>query len=45
MLAAASDAIVIGFQARPSLQARKLAETENIDMKFDILLFIKQLRI
>ena len=25
MLAAASDAIIIGFQVRPSLQARKLA--------------------
>ena len=32
MLAAASDAIIIGFQVRPSLQARKLAETENIDI-------------
>jgi translation initiation factor IF-2 len=28
MLAAASDAIIIGFQVRPSLQARKLAENE-----------------
>ena len=33
MLASASDAIVIGFQVRPSLQARKLAETEQIDVR------------
>ena len=32
MLAAASDAIIIGFQVRPSLKARKLAETEQIDI-------------
>jgi len=33
MLAAASDAIIIGFQVRPSLQSRKLAETEQIDIR------------
>ena len=33
MLAAASDAIIIGFQVRPSLQARKRAETEQIDIR------------
>ena len=33
MLAAASDAIIIGFQVRPSLQARKLAEAEQIDIR------------
>ena len=33
MLASASDAIVIGFQVRPSLQARKLAENEQIDVR------------
>jgi len=33
MLAAASDAIIIGFQVRPSLQARKLSETEQIDIR------------
>jgi translation initiation factor IF-2 len=32
-LAAASEAIVIGFQVRPSLAARKLAETEQIDVR------------
>ena len=33
MLAAASDAIIIGFQVRPSLKARKLAESEKIDIR------------
>ena len=33
MLASASDAIVIGFQVRPSIQARKLAENEQIDVR------------
>jgi translation initiation factor IF-2 len=33
MLAAASDAIIIGFQVRPSLKARKLAESEQIDIR------------
>ena len=33
MLASASDAIVVGFQVRPSLQARKLAESEQIDIR------------
>ncbi len=33
LLASASDAIVIGFNVRPSLQARKLAEQENIEVK------------
>ena len=33
MLASASDAIVLGFQVRPSLQARKLAESEQIDVR------------
>lgn len=32
-LASASDAIIIGFQVRPSLSARKLAETEQIDIR------------
>ena len=32
-LAAASDAIIIGFQIRPSLGARKLAEQEEIDIR------------
>tara|TARA_B100001142_G_scaffold229798_1_gene227955 strand:- start:18477 stop:20975 length:2499 start_codon:yes stop_codon:yes gene_type:complete len=33
MLAAASDAIIIGFQVRPSLKARKLSENEQIDIR------------
>ena len=32
-LASASDAIVIGFQVRPSLSARKLAEREGVEIK------------
>ncbi|MCK9310929.1 MAG: translation initiation factor IF-2 [Bacteroidales bacterium] len=31
-LASASDAIIIGFQVRPSLAARRLAEKEGVDM-------------
>ena len=33
LLASASDAIIIGFQVRPTAQARKLAETEEIDIR------------
>ncbi|MFA5668948.1 MAG: translation initiation factor IF-2 [Balneolaceae bacterium] len=33
LLASASDAIIIGFQVRPTIQARKLAETEEIDIR------------
>jgi len=33
LLAAASNAIVIGFQVRPSLSARRLAEKEQIDVR------------
>lgn len=33
MLASASDAIVIGFQVRPSPQARRLAEQEAIEIR------------
>ncbi len=33
LLASASDAIIIGFQVRPSLGARKLAETEGVQIK------------
>ena len=39
MLAAASNAIVIGFQVRPSLQARKLAETESIDIRLYSIIY------
>ena len=33
LLASASNAIIIGFQVRPSLNARKLAENEQIDIR------------
>lgn len=33
LLATASDAIIIGFQVRPSLQAARLAEQENIEIR------------
>ncbi|MEO5998566.1 MAG: translation initiation factor IF-2 [Chitinophagaceae bacterium] len=33
LLATASDAIIVGFQVRPSLQASKIAEKENIEIK------------
>ncbi|NCE71684.1 translation initiation factor IF-2 [Odoribacter sp. Z80] len=33
LLAAASNAIIVGFQVRPSMSARKLAEKEQIDIR------------
>ena len=33
LLASASDAIIVGFQVRPSMSARKLAEQEEIDIR------------
>ncbi len=33
LLASASDAIIIGFQVRPSPQARKLSEREGVEVK------------
>jgi translation initiation factor IF-2 len=33
LLASASNAIIVGFQVRPSASARKLAETEQIDIR------------
>ena len=33
LLATASDAIIVGFQVRPSAQARKLAESEEIEIR------------
>lgn len=33
LLASASNAIIVGFQVRPSLAARKLAENEEIDIR------------
>ena len=47
MLAAASDAIIVGFQVRPSLQARKLAEEEQIDIRLYSIIYkaIEELRL
>jgi translation initiation factor IF-2 len=39
LLAAASNAIVVGFQVRPSLQARKLAEREEIDIRLYSIIY------
>lgn len=33
LLASASDAIVLGFQVRPSIQARKIAENEGVEIR------------
>jgi translation initiation factor IF-2 len=33
LLASASDAIIIGFHVRPNLNARKLAETQKVDVR------------
>ncbi len=39
LLAAASNAIVIGFQVRPSVSARKLAEKEQIDVRLYSIIY------
>jgi translation initiation factor IF-2 len=39
LLASASNAIIVGFQVRPSASARKLAETEEIDMRFYSIIY------
>ena len=39
LLAAASNAIIIGFQVRPSLNARKLAEKEEIDVRLYSIIY------
>ncbi len=39
MLASASNAIIIGFQVRPSPGARKLAETEQIDIRLYSIIY------
>ena len=38
-LASASDAIIVGFQVRPTLSARKLAETEQIDIRMYSIIY------
>jgi translation initiation factor IF-2 len=39
LLAAASNAIIVGFQVRPSLSARKLAEKEQIDIRLYSIIY------
>ena len=39
LLAAASNAIIVGFQVRPSLAARKLAEKEEIDIRLYSIIY------
>ena len=46
MLATASDAIIVGFQVRPTLQARKLAEKEEVDIQLYSIIYdaIKEIK-
>ncbi|MFO7941009.1 MAG: translation initiation factor IF-2 [Bacteroidales bacterium] len=46
LLAAASNAIIIGFQVRPSIGARRLAEKEEIDIRLYSIIYdaINELR-
>jgi translation initiation factor IF-2 len=39
LLASASDAIIVGFQVRPSASARKLAEKENIEIRLYSIIY------
>lgn len=39
LLASASDAIIIGFQVRPSASARRLAEKEQIDIRLYSIIY------
>jgi translation initiation factor IF-2 len=39
LLASASDAIIIGFQVRPSVSARKLAEKEGVEIKLYSIIY------
>ncbi len=39
LLAESSDAVIIGFQVRPSVQARKMAETEQIDIRLYSIIY------
>lgn len=39
LLATASEAIVVGFQVRPSAQARKLAEKEDIEIRMYSIIY------
>ncbi len=39
LLSAASDAIIVGFNVRPSLQASRLAETEGVEIKMYSIIY------
>ena len=40
LLAAASNAIIVGFHVRPHSNARKLAETEKVDIRlYNVIYF------
>ncbi len=39
LLATASDAIILGFNVRPSMQANKLAETEGVEIKLYSIIY------
>ncbi len=39
LLATASDAIIVGFQVRPSANARKLAEKEQVDIRLYSIIY------
>jgi translation initiation factor IF-2 len=39
LLASASNAIIVGFQVRPSINARKLAEQEQIDIRLYSIIY------
>ena len=39
ILAAASNAVIVGFQVRPSMNARKLAEKEQIDIRLYSIIY------
>lgn len=39
LLATASDAIIVGFQVRPSIQAKRLAENEDIEIKLYSIIY------
>ena len=38
-LAAASDAVIIGFQVRPSMAAKKMAENEGVDIRLYSIIY------
>lgn len=39
LLAAASNAVIVGFHVRPNLNARKLAEQENVDIRLYSIIY------